>query len=281
MMIDKLKQIFIEDWKRVALISYAGNFHLLSIACVIMPALIFAITGQPTNPIAWGWMSIGFGALGYLGRFVKQAYETRYYRRGVLAILSVAAMFWAAPAMAHECDCSGGAQGIEAVIEVPPPSWRPLTLELIAEFEGENKVGELHVAYFDVVKVPTACYGHTSTVTTAMVHAKKTWTQMECDDLLFEEVNEYREGLHAFFTKATLDSRLPYTRDSAFISLSYNVGVRAAGRSTAVKRMNRGDIEGACEAIDWWNKAGGQVLAGLVFRRSKERALCERGLTAA
>jgi len=44
-------------------------------------------------------------------------------------------------------------------------------------------------------------------------------------------------------------------------------------RSTALRRFNSGDIEGAAEALQWFNKAGGRVLTGLVRRRAAEADL--------
>ncbi|ARC87161.1 hypothetical protein B5V46_00185 [Rhodovulum sp. MB263] len=49
-----------------------------------------------------------------------------------------------------------------------------------------------------------------------------------------------------------------------------NVGVAGAGRSTATRRLSEGDVPGACEALTWWNKAGGRVVAGLRNRRTEE-----------
>jgi GH24 family phage-related lysozyme (muramidase) len=57
-----------------------------------------------------------------------------------------------------------------------------------------------------------------------------------------------------------------------------NVGIAGAGKSTATRRLNAGDIAGGCQALTWWNKAGGRVVRGLVNRRAEEFALCMDGL---
>ena len=62
---------------------------------------------------------------------------------------------------------------------------------------------------------------------------------------------------------------------AAFVSLAYNIGVKAFCGSTVVKRVNAQDYQGACDAILMWNKAGGKVLRGLVNRRETEKAICE------
>lgn len=126
-------------------------------------------------------------------------------------------------------------------------------------------------AYRDIVGVWTICYGHTRTVIPG-----ETRTRQECDDLLGSELLEYREGLHGYLTAETLRTRLPVTRDVAYTSLAFNVGIAGAGRSTAVRRLNAGDVAGGCQAIGWWNKAGGRVVRGLVLRRAEEVKLCLR-----
>jgi len=62
---------------------------------------------------------------------------------------------------------------------------------------------------------------------------------------------------------------------SAFVSLTYNIGVKAFCGSTVVKRVNAQDYQGACDAILLWNKAGGKVLRGLENRRKEEKRICE------
>lgn len=143
-----------------------------------------------------------------------------------------------------------------------------IAIPLIAAWEGKR-----NDAYLDIVGVPTICYGHTMGV-----QIGDFMTDAECDQLLRSEVLEYREGLHTYFSDETLDKRLPATRDAAYVSLAYNVGIRGAGRSTATRRLNAGNIIGGCEALTWWNRAGGRVVRGLVRRRAAEYELCMRGL---
>lgn len=139
---------------------------------------------------------------------------------------------------------------------------------LISKWEGkENR------AYQDIVGVWTICYGHTRTAKPGQVK-----TDAECRDLLIEEIEEYRAGLHAYFTEETKRDRLPPKRDAAYTSLAYNVGIRGAGKSTATRRLNAGNIAGGCEAITWWNRAGKKVVRGLVRRRADEYRLCMDGL---
>lgn len=143
-----------------------------------------------------------------------------------------------------------------------------IAVPLVGGFEGRS-----NHAYLDIVGVPTICDGSTKGV--RMGDYK---TDAECDELFRRELIEYREGLHAYLTADTIDQRLPPSRDAAFVSLAYNVGISGAGRSTAVRRLNEGWISGACSALTWWNKAGGRVIRGLVRRRSVEHGLCMQGI---
>ena len=67
--------------------------------------------------------------------------------------------------------------------------------------------------------------------------------------------------------------------NSAFTDLSYNVGWGAAARSTAAKRLAAGNVNGACYAVTWYNKAGGRVYQGLVNRRQDDLAVCRGDLS--
>ena len=96
--------------------------------------------------------------------------------------------------------------------------------------------------------------------------------------MLASELLSYRSRLHVAFTDHTKALRLPVNRDVAYTSLAYNAGVSAISKSTAVRRLNAGDIVGGCEAIAWWNKAGGRVIRGLVNRRTEDVALCMIGV---
>lgn len=56
----------------------------------------------------------------------------------------------------------------------------------------------------------------------------------------------------------------------AMLSLAYNIGLNAFEKSTCLKRFNAGDVKGAAEALQWFNKADGKKLQGLVNRRAAE-----------
>jgi lysozyme len=56
---------------------------------------------------------------------------------------------------------------------------------------------------------------------------------------------------------------------------AYNVGSHAICKSTAVRKFNAGDHGGGCDALAAFNKASGQVIKGLVRRRSAEIDACK------
>ncbi len=71
---------------------------------------------------------------------------------------------------------------------------------------------------------------------------------------------------------------MPDTRKAALASFVYNVGETQFSRSTLLRKLNAGDVKGACAELSRWVYAGGKVYKGLVNRRMAERELCEQGL---
>lgn len=242
--------MLVKDWKRVLLIGYSTWAFIAAIICLTAPDIIYRLFERDTNPYVWGRLGLMFLVGGLIGRLLEQGEKNKYRRRFVIFAVLIAAFSLSAPALASVSDR-------EAV-----------TFDLIAQWEGKR-----NASYLDIVGVPTICYGSTRGV--QMGDYK---TDSECADLLLHEINEYREGLFSYFTDITANCRMTNKRDAAYTSLAYNIGVRAAGKSTATRRLNDGDIEGGCHAIAWWNKAGGRVVRGLVNRRRAEVAYCLAGL---
>ena len=142
------------------------------------------------------------------------------------------------------------------------------SVPLVARWEGYRPE-----AYRDIVGVLTICYGETEGVLEGEVR-----TREECEAGLRAGLVRYWRALLPYFEPGTLAMFLTPERGAAFNSLSWNVGVSGTGRSTAMRRLNAGDIRGACEAFALWNRAGGRVIRGLVNRRADETALCMVGV---
>ncbi|KIN13914.1 lysozyme [Halomonas sp. KHS3] len=123
-------------------------------------------------------------------------------------------------------------------------------------------------AYRDPVGVPTICFGHTATA-----RMGQTLSQERCTQLLQADLG------HAF---SALDRRaqvnLPPPTRAALASFVYNVGEGAFARSTLLRKLNAGDLRGACHELSRWVYAGGRKLNGLVKRRATERELCLKGI---
>lgn len=134
---------------------------------------------------------------------------------------------------------------------------------LVQEFEGR-----VLKPYLDPVGILTVCDGETSGIIPG-----KVYTPAECDAMLAKSLVVHGSGIADCIR---VDIPL-YTR-GAFTSFGYNVGVSAFCNSTANKKLNAGDTAGACAELSKWIYAKGRVLPGLVKRRAKERAMCEKGL---
>lgn len=136
---------------------------------------------------------------------------------------------------------------------------------LVGTWEGLRTV-----AYRDVVGIPTVCFGETRGVKMG-----DRYSVDECKVMLGDALVEFETGMRRCL-KAP--DTIPAQSYVAFLSLSYNIGTTAFCGSTVARRVNAGDIRGACEAIPAWNKAGGRVVQGLVNRRAEERTVCLKGV---
>lgn len=141
-----------------------------------------------------------------------------------------------------------------------------LAVALVGSWEGLRLT-----AYRDVVGIPTVCYGETRGVRLGDRYRKA-----DCDRMLLSSLKRHEAGMRRCLKRP---DAIPAKSYVAFVSLTYNIGVGAFCRSTARRRLNRGDVRGACEAATWFNRAGGRRLRGLVNRRKAEHRLCLEGLT--
>jgi lysozyme len=76
-------------------------------------------------------------------------------------------------------------------------------------------------------------------------------------------VSRYANGFH-----------LPQPVFDAVTSITFNIGCTTMRKSTMYKYLNSGNYKAACNEFPRLNKAGGQVLNGLVIRREREKKLC-------
>ena len=125
--------------------------------------------------------------------------------------------------------------------------------------------GRVYEPYKDVAGVWTVCDGHTGT---DIIKGKR-YTDRECDRLMWSDLQPVKKAVDGM-VKIPLGE---YQR-AALYSFTYNVGTSAFSKSTLLKRLNAGDVDGACEELRRWIYAGGQKWRGLMNRRDMERTMC-------
>ena len=138
----------------------------------------------------------------------------------------------------------------------------------IAGALGLHYEGMRTTAYSDPVGVLTICAGHTQGV-----QAGDVATVAECEQYMREDMREANGYVRQCITRP-----LPITVEAAFTDAAYNIGPSVVCGSTLQRKANSGDIEGACKELMRWVYAGGEIMPGLVNRRTAEVNLCLEGL---
>lgn len=185
-------------------------------------------------------------------------------KRGLTAIAAAIAMAGA----------TVGYNGNKVSADNPPAAVILATDALIKPWEGL-----VLVSHWDrYAKIWDICYGETKGITAGM---KK--TKAECETMLKRRV--YNDYYLPLTKKIPGFTDFPVSVQASFISGAYNFGVGAMVKSTAVKHALKGNWRAACEAQTAFNKAGGQIVNGLVKRREMgdaqragEAEVCVSGL---
>ena len=131
-------------------------------------------------------------------------------------------------------------------------------VDLIKEFEGRRLV-----AYQDSVGVWTIGYGHTKDVWEDRLIIKST-----ADRLLAEDLAEFEK-----YVDNLVDVPLTQNQFDALVAWTFNLGPGNLKESTMLRKLNYGDYDAVPDEMRRWNKAGGEVLNGLVRRRDAEALL--------
>ncbi len=143
-------------------------------------------------------------------------------------------------------------------------AWLAIAITIVAGFEGLYTK-----AYKDPIGVVTICYGITNH--DRPVRMGDTYTKEQCQEFLGKDLEKYKVMMEKCITVP-----MPPARTAAMVSFTYNVGQGNLCKSSVARKMNAGDVRGACDALLMWNKAGGRVFRGLDRRRAAERQLCLR-----
>ena len=131
-------------------------------------------------------------------------------------------------------------------------------IELIKDFEGRRLV-----AYQDSVGVWTIGYGHTKTAREDRLIIKST-----ADRLLAEDLAEFEKYVEEYVTVTLTQNQF-----DALVSWTFNLGPGNLQESTMLRKLNQGLYTEVPDEMRRWNKAGGEVLKGLVRRREAEAEL--------
>lgn len=136
-------------------------------------------------------------------------------------------------------------------------------VDLICDFEGLRLN-----AYDDGVGVWTIGFG--TTIYPGGIKVKKgdVCTEAQAKAYMAHDLKKFELAVNTAVTVA-----LNQNQFDALVSLAYNIGTGAFGKSTLVKKLNAGDFKGAADQFNVWINAGGKKMQGLVNRRAREKAL--------
>jgi len=140
-----------------------------------------------------------------------------------------------------------------------------LSLAFTGAWEGTR-----YVAYLDTGGVPTICTG-----STRGVKMGDRATKAECDAMFTADLIRHETGMLSCMKNPQALSDKTYV---AMLDWAYNVGIGAACKSTLMRKLNAGDIVGACNEMSRWIRDNGRIIKGLVNRRASSRAMCFEGL---
>lgn len=130
----------------------------------------------------------------------------------------------------------------------------------------EGYVGEAYPDPAHGWTVPTIGFGETAGVK----QGDKT-TPTRALVKLLQSAEKHADGVKRCLGE---DAELYQHELDAYTSLAYNIGVGGFCRSSIPAKVRARQYEEACKTILLYNRAGGQVLPGLVKRRQEEFRQC-------
>lgn len=90
-------------------------------------------------------------------------------------------------------------------------------------------------------------------------------TQLQAEQFLLNDIQWAANCVNRLVTVTLSQPEFDATCD-----LVFNIGCGDFAGSTLLKLLNQGDFADAANEFDKWDKAGGQVVAGLLRRREAE-----------
>lgn len=177
---------------------------------------------------------------------------------------------------------AAAAGGWQSIKDTSPTVFPPAVIlaqkALIETWEGV--VLEAH--YDPYAKIYDICYGKTRLNGKPITKGMR-FTKQQCADFLKQDLfNEYYLPLTKQVPQYV---GFPVSVQASQLSGAYNFGVGGMVRSKAMEAAKQGKWREACEKQTAWNRAGGQVVQGLVKRREMgdaqrigEAELCVSGI---
>jgi lysozyme len=128
-----------------------------------------------------------------------------------------------------------------------------ITIAAVMLGNADGLEGRRYYAYQDVVGVWTVCDGHTG----ADIRRGHRYTDKECDNLLKADL---RKGGKCH--RPADQGRIPEPPRRALL-LHLQRWLWCFRHSTLLKKLNAGDVPGACKELQRWTYAGGKQWKGL------------------
>ena len=117
-------------------------------------------------------------------------------------------------------------------------------MEFVTSQQGIDRIKKFEscclTAYQDAAGVWTIGYGHTGSV-----YAGMQISQEQAGDLLKADLKRFEAAVNRYVTGALTQGRF-----DALVSFTFNVGEGALKKSTLLKKMNAGDMDGAAREFD-------------------------------
>jgi lysozyme len=137
-------------------------------------------------------------------------------------------------------------------------------LQLIKSFEGFRAS-----PYADSAGIPTIGYGTILyTDGECVTMDDSAITEAQAEQYLAFQINHKTSSVNQMLVVEVNQNQF-----DALVSFAYNLGVGALHGSTLLRLINASNFDGAADEFPKWDKADGQVIAGLTRRRLAEQQL--------
>lgn len=94
-------------------------------------------------------------------------------------------------------------------------------------------------------------------------------TEKQADKIFLEDIAYFEKGVNNILKLHKIND-ITQNQFNALVSFAFNVGLNSLQNSTLIKKLAKGDIQGASQEFLRWNKCNGKELKGLTRRRQEE-----------